>query len=120
MLWYGPGPDAETQRDVLEIVIPAALQAVQQTFRSLSGVPGILLRGFESARVPEFFTNFFPDTPVLAPGAATNGAEPLIVHRDVRTLARDTSIKDPASVIVLEQQLDLYRITTAKVDLAGI
>ena len=47
------------------IVIPAALQAVEKTFRSLSDVPGVSLRGFEFGKVAEFFAIHFPDLPVL-------------------------------------------------------
>lgn len=119
-LWQGPSSDEETSRDALKIVIPAALQAVRQTFQSLSGAPGISLRGFETGKVAEFFTQHFPDTPILAPNAYTNGGgPPLIVHRDEHTLAQDHSLKDAASVMVLEQQLDLYRISRAKIDLKG-
>ena len=119
-LWHGPGPDEETRQDALKIVVPAAFQAIRQTFQSLSGSPGISLRGFETGKVAEFFTNHFPDTPIIAPGTHTNGAgAPLIVHRDERSLALDNSVEDPASVMVLEQQLDLYRIGSAKIDLKG-
>jgi glycosyltransferase involved in cell wall biosynthesis len=119
-LWQGPGPDAETIQDTFKIVMPAAFQAIQQTFQSLSNVSGISLRGFESGKAAEFFTSHFPDTPIVAPDAHVNGSgPPLIVHRDEATLARDGSITDPGSVMVLEQQLDMYRIVRAKVDLKG-
>jgi glycosyltransferase involved in cell wall biosynthesis len=119
-LWNGPGPDEETRQDAFKIVVPAAFQAVRQTFRSLSGSPGISLRGFETGKIAEFFTNHFPDTPIIAPGTHTNGAgAPLIVHRDERTLAADNTVSDPGNVMVLEHQLDLYRIGSAKIDLKG-
>jgi hypothetical protein len=119
-LWHGPGSDDNTRQDVLKIVIPAALQAIQQTFRSLSNVAGLCLKGFESTRIFDFFRQTYPDTPILAAEAvAPGGAGALIVHRDERSLAQDNAIMDRASVVVLERLLDLYRITTAKVDLRG-
>jgi glycosyltransferase involved in cell wall biosynthesis len=117
MLWHGPGSDDDTKRDVLQIVMPAAFQAVQQTYRSMPDAHGLSLRGFESGRIGEFFTQYFPDTPLLHPGEANGSA--LVVHRDERTLAQDNAAGDPAAVMVVERLLDLYRITTAKVDLAG-
>jgi glycosyltransferase involved in cell wall biosynthesis len=118
VVWHGPGPDQDMQHDVLKIVIPAALQAIRQTYRSLSDVSGIALRGFKSGKVSEFFASHFPDTPILAPDARPNGhGAPLVVHRDERTLALDNSIADAASVMVLAQQLDLYRIARANIDL---
>jgi glycosyltransferase involved in cell wall biosynthesis len=119
-LWYGPGSDQDINRDILKIVIPAALQAVQKTFRSLIDVSGVSLRGFESGKAAEFFATYFPDLPILAAGAGpTGGAAPLILHRDERTLAQDNSTGDPARVMVLEQQLDLYRIARPRIDLKG-
>ncbi len=121
VLWYGPGTADDTQNDVLALVIPAALQGIQQTYRSLSDVSGLSLRGFESERLPEFYKRFFPDTPLLPPGTAANGkGAPLIVHRDAKTLAQDRSIEDPTSVLVLEQLAELYRVTAVKVDLSEI
>ena len=119
VLWHGPGSDSETTHDVLKIVIPAALQAVAQTFASLSGATGLSLRGFESARITEFFTQYFPDMPILPPGDGSGADGVLIVHRDERTLGQDGTIADSTGVMVLERLLDLYRITKAKIDLAG-
>ena len=119
VLWHGPGSEAETRRDVLQIVIPAALQAVGQTCRSLSGSAGISLRGFESGQIAELFARHFPDAPILSPGAHVNGNSALIVHRDERRLAQDASVGDPAEVLVLEGLLDLYRVTQARIDLKG-
>jgi glycosyltransferase involved in cell wall biosynthesis len=120
VLWYGTGSDQDTDRDIRMIVIPAALQAVQKTFRSLTDASGVSLRGFESGKVAEFFALYFPDLPILAPQASPEcGADPLILHRDERTLAQDHSVGDPSRVMVLEQQLDLYRIASPKIDLKG-
>jgi glycosyltransferase involved in cell wall biosynthesis len=118
-LWHGPGSDDNTRQDVLKIVIPAALQAIQQTFRSLSNVAGLCLKGFESTRIFDFFRQSYPDTPILTAEAIAPGAGALIVHRDERSLAQDNSIADRTGVLVLERLLDMYRITTAKVDVRG-
>jgi hypothetical protein len=120
VLWHGPGTDEDTHRDALRIIIPAALQAVQQTYRSLSEPAGVSFRGFESAQINEFFSRYFPDTPILAPDAKPNGGtDPLILHRDERTLAQDASVDDPAKVMIMERLLDQYRVTTARIDLNG-
>jgi glycosyltransferase involved in cell wall biosynthesis len=119
-LWHGPGSDDTTRQDVLRIVIPAALQAIHQTFRSLSNVAGLCLKGFESARIFDFFRQSYPDTPILAAETiAPGGAGALIVHRDERSLAQDNSIADGSGVLVLERLLDMYRIGTAKIDIRG-
>ena len=120
VLWHGPGSDEETRRDALRIVIPAALQAVQQTFSSSSGSPGLSLRGFEFGQIAEFFSRYFPETPILPPTSKPNGAgEPLVVHRDESTLSHDQSVDDPARAVVFERLLNLYRITPARIELAG-
>jgi hypothetical protein len=119
-LWHGPGTNEDMHRDILKIVLQAALQAVQQTFEGVANSPGISLRGFESGKAAEFFAAYFPQTPILANGAAQDGGPaPLILHRDSRTLAADTSISDPAGVMVLEEQMDVYRVSKAKIDLKG-
>src|SRR5262249_15589631 len=119
-LWHGPGSKEDMQRDVISIAVPAALQAVQQTYVSQSGAPGISLRGFETSKAAEFSSTHFPNTPLLPPNAAAQGdTPPLIVHRDAQTLARDRSITDPARVMVFQQQIDLYRISRANIDFKG-
>jgi hypothetical protein len=117
-LWHGPGSDDNTRQDVLKIVIPAALQAIQQTFRSLSNVAALCLKGFESSRIFDFFRQSYPDTPILVAEAISPGGA-LIVHRDERSLAADNSIVDRAGVLVLERLLDMYRIGATKVDVCG-
>ena len=105
-LWHGPGSDADTSRDVLKIVIPAALQAIPQTFRSVLGASGLSLRGFESSRITEFFPRHR-----TAPGwwcIATSARS-----------RRHNVASDSSHVLVLERLLDLYRITNAKIDLKG-
>jgi hypothetical protein len=120
VLWHGAGSEEETRRDVLRIVIPAALQAVQQTYTGISDTPGISLRGFESNRIAEFFAKYYPEVPILPSDARPNGrGAPLVVHRDELTLAQDGVADDPEQIVVMERLLDLYRVTTAKIDLKG-
>ena len=76
---------------------------------------GLSFRGFESSRITEFFSDYYPDTPFLPAGEPNS----LIVHRDEASLAQDPTAGDPATVLVLERLLDLYRITKAKIDLKG-
>jgi hypothetical protein len=119
-LWRGPGTPEQMHNDVLKVVVQAALQAVQRMFQSVSGCPGICLRGFESGKAAEFFARYFPATPLVAADAKLEGdAAPLILHRDEQTLAQDTSIQDASRVMVLAQQMDLYRIARTKIDLKG-
>jgi len=118
-LWHGPGPDEETRQDVLRLVLPAALQAVQLAFQSLSNAVGISLRGFESNQAAVFFAIQYPATPILAPGASATGDGVLVLHRDEQTLAQDPEPGDPSRLLVLQRLMDLYRITRTNVDLAG-
>lgn len=78
---------------------------------------GLSFRGFESSRITEFFSDYYPDTPFLPAGEPNS----LIVHRDEASLAQDLTVGDPATVLVLvlTRLLDLYRITKAKIDLKG-
>jgi glycosyltransferase involved in cell wall biosynthesis len=117
VLWHGPGSDEETRQDVLRLVLPAALQAVQLTFTGLSTATGISLRGFETGQIVGFFATHYPDTLILPPNA--DSATSLVLHRDEQTLSQDTAAGDPAKVMVLERLLDLYRITRSKIDLKG-
>jgi hypothetical protein len=119
ILWHGPGPDEETRQDVLRIVLPAAFQAVQLAFESLSNAAGISFRGFESNRPVEFFSIQYPATPIL-PSNAETGDGVLVVHRDEQTLAQDPAPGDPSRLLVLQRLMDAYRITRTNVDLAGL
>jgi hypothetical protein len=65
VLWNGPG-SPETQRsDVLNLTVPAALQLIQETYRNLSDVGGLVLHGFHGRMLPEFFAQHYPDLKLL-------------------------------------------------------
>ncbi len=70
------------------------------------------MRGFESDKAREFLATFFADVPLL-PAGSTNGSA-LVVHRDEHTLAQDTDPGDPATVLVMERLLDLYRVDKSR------
>jgi hypothetical protein len=78
--------DADISRDVLKIAIPAALQAIQQTFRSLPAPLACAAR-LRIEPITEFFSDYYPDIALLSAAAPSNGAG-LVVHRDERSLAR--------------------------------
>ena len=121
VLWYGVGSAENARQDVLRLALPAALQAIQQTFHSLSDMDGISFRGFASRQVFDFFATHYPDVPIHGAGTAGNdAAKALIVHRDDRTLAADASAGASRHVLVLERLIDLYRISRGNVDVGEL
>jgi hypothetical protein len=117
-LWSGPGNFDAITNDVRRLSLPAALQAVQRTYRSLSGADGLSLRGFTTNTVADFFAANYPDIRVLVPKEAC--AHPLILHRDEQSLAQDPSVAGAGNVFVLERLLNLYRVVREKVDVSLI
>jgi glycosyltransferase involved in cell wall biosynthesis len=117
VLWDGPGTRDDIQRDMLRLVLPAALQAISQTVRSLSDVDGLALRGFASRQIHDTFAKRYPETLLLAEG---DDRPALIVHRDEGTLAADTQAEGARNILVLERLLDLYRVARERVDLSGL
>lgn len=114
VLWNGPGPRERIQKDAEQLVMPAALQSINQTCNSLSSSSALDLRGFSSRQVHDAFAQRFPDTRILAPGEA---GEALIVHRDERTLAGDRQAQAAHNVLVLQHILTQFRLARDSFDL---
>jgi hypothetical protein len=117
VLWSGPGSPEEVRRDAVEITLPAALQAIQETCRTLTGVSGLWLEGFETRQVHDLFRLLYPDLTLLdAPAAGAGDARPLIVRKH----AASTSEGASGYELSLDRVLDQYRINAAPLDLAEL
>jgi glycosyltransferase involved in cell wall biosynthesis len=121
VLWSGPGSQEDVRRDALEITFPAALQAIQETCRTLSGVSGVQLEGFRTRQVQDFFGLHYPDLALLESADAVSwegSGRPLVVRKH-----GSPSVEAAASSgyeLSLERLLDLYRINAASIDLTGL
>jgi hypothetical protein len=117
VLWSGPGSPEEERRDTVEITLPAALQAIQETCRTLTGVSGLWLDGFETRKIHDLFRLLYPDLTLLDSRAAGSGdTRPLVV----RKYASPTSEGAPGYELSLERVLDMYRINATPLDLAAL
>jgi glycosyltransferase involved in cell wall biosynthesis len=120
VLWSGPGSQEDVRRDALAITFPAALQAIQETSRTLSDVSGVRLEGFKTRQVHDFFGLHYPDLTLLeSPDAASRdgNARPLVVRKH-----GSPPVEDAASgyELSLDRLLDMYRINAAPIDLAAL
>jgi glycosyltransferase involved in cell wall biosynthesis len=110
VLWSGPGPVEDQQRDALEITLPAALQAIRETCRTLTGVSGIRFEGFRTRTLEDFFRHNYPELPVLDDAATTGGGQPVIVRK------HGVPGDDTGYAFALDALLDVYRVTTMPID----
>jgi len=117
VLWKGPGTRDDVQRDVLRLVMPAALATVHQTYRALSDAEGVVLRGFSSQEVPATLAQRYPQMPILDESRADRA---LVVHRDEAALASDPKPPRDGANLVLEQLVRLYRTSRDRVDLSTL
>jgi len=113
VLWSGPGDVAEQQRDALKITLSAAVQAIQETYRTLSAPAGVRFEGFETPAVPDFFREQYPDIPVVDARGATDRT--VVVHK-YATDADATA----GYAFALDRLIDLYRINTMRVDVSQL
>ncbi len=111
VLWSGPGTAQEQDRDAREITFPAALQAVQETYRTLTGVTGLRLEGFHTRGVHDFFREHAPDIPLLDGPASDGRAVVLRKHG-----APDES----GYAFALDTLVDMYRINTRPIDVSQL
>jgi hypothetical protein len=121
VLWSGPGSPEDIRRDALEITFPAALQAIQETYRTLTGVSGLRLEGFTTRDAHEFFGLHYPDLALLDPPASGAGdatARPLVVRKHEASAA-DTAASSGYE-LALDRLLDTYRINAVPIDLATL
>jgi glycosyltransferase involved in cell wall biosynthesis len=109
VLWSGPGTAEEQQRDALHLTFPAALQAIQETCRTLTGVSGVCFEGFRTRQLHDFFRTHYPDLPVVDPDAADERAVVVRKHGEPDGYA-----------FALDRLLDIYRINALPIDLAPL
>lgn len=121
VLWSGPGSQEDVRRDALEITFPAALQAIQETCRTLSGVSGLRLEGFTTPRVHDFFRLHYPDLMLLEladPVAREGHPRPLVVRKHGSPSADEGA---PSGYeLSLDRLLDTYRISPAPIDVTEL
>jgi glycosyltransferase involved in cell wall biosynthesis len=119
VLWSGPGSPEEVRRDAVDITFPAALQAIQETCRTLTGVSGLWLDGFKTRQVHDLFRLLYPDLTLLdSPGDGSRNGDtrPLVV----RKYASPSSEGGAGYELSLERLLELYRINTVPLDLGEL
>jgi hypothetical protein len=119
VLWSGPGSPEDVRRDAVDITFPAALQAIQETCRTLTGVSGLWLDGFRTRQVHDLFRLLYPDVTLLdSPTGGSGDARPLVVRKHAPPSSG--SGEAPGYELSLERVLDQYRISTAPLDLAEL
>ncbi len=120
VLWRGPGSAEDQRRDVLSIVLPAALQAVYSIYDGLSDVSGLCPVGFRTNSIHEFFHRHYPEVNMLAADACqTAGPDghPLVLFRDDRA-AGESPIGGPPFEysLWLNRLMINYHVNTATPD----
>jgi glycosyltransferase involved in cell wall biosynthesis len=124
VLWHGAGSPEEQQRDVNAIVLPAALQTVRSTYCGLGDVTGLLLRGFGTRQIHDFFRQTYPEVKLLEPDGVlpeTPAGRPLVLFRDGRAAA-DFPVGPDADgySLRLDQLMENYRVNTLTLDLSPL
>ena len=83
-LWYGSGSVEKQKREFEQLVLPAAIQSLVMTAKSLSNQIGILPVGFQGDFVCGFCQKFFPEVRFLGDGKSDSGdigCEVLVLKR---------------------------------------
>lgn len=123
VLWHGPGSPDRQRRDVMEIVLPAALQAVAKVCQCLSGVAGLLPVGFHTPQIADFFRRHYPAIALLDPNSARSAwppGQPVALFKDQDSSKGCTAFELlPGHSLWLDELLETYRVNTASVDLGG-
>lgn len=114
ILWYGPGTLAQQQSDMGQIALPAALHAVFEMTQSLSDVKGLVLEGFTSGNIGNFFKLHYPQLTVLAaPAEPPADGRYLYLVRDTPAAAGNTD----GYRFYLDQLMRSYRLNSLRADL---
>jgi hypothetical protein len=124
VLWHGPGSAEDQRRDVVSIVVPAALQAVHAVYTGLTDVSGLHLSGFRTTQIHDFLRRHYPDIRLLTTDACSQdstGVRPLTLFRDSRPATElHASEFCNGHVLWLDQLADKYRIHKASLDLSDL
>jgi glycosyltransferase involved in cell wall biosynthesis len=113
VLWSGPGTIEEQQHDALALTVPAALQAIQETYRTLTAPAGLWFEGFETRVIPDFFREHYSDIPVLEGSRAPDRA----------VIVRKHGTPDDAATgyaFALDRLLETYRVNTIAIDVSQL
>ncbi len=124
VLWHGPGSPEQQRQDVMEVVLPAALQAVAKVCCCLSGVAGLLLSGFRTPQIAGFFRRHYPEIALLEPDPARSAwppGQPVVLFKDQLSSKSCSTFEPlPGHSLWLDELLETYRVNTAKVDLVAL
>lgn len=117
ILWYGAGNEQQQRIDASEIALPAALHAVHELSESLSDVNGLLLEGFATRMVHDFFSAHYPQLKVLdAPAEPPTAGRYLYLARN----APSSGAANDGYHLHLDELLRIYRVSTVRFDLSGM
>ncbi len=123
VLWNGPGSVDDQRRDAIEISLPAAMQAVHDTYEILSEVSGLVLQGFRSRQIHDFFRRHYPDLKLLESTAASPAGtgRPLVVYKSDAGIPDDPhDTAYPGYRLYLNRLLENYRVCPVQIDLTGL
>jgi len=117
VLWNGPGAPDDVQRDLMNLVLPAAARSVALTFESISAVKALRLAGFSSRWLHDFLAYWHPTLPIDT-ATAPPGEGVLVVYRDEASRASVPS-SGGSDALVFEQFVRLHRVAADTVDLTS-
>lgn len=124
VLWHGPGSPEQQRQDIMEIVLPAALQAVAKFCCCLTDVAGLLLSGFRTPQIADFFRRHYPEIALLEPDSAKSAwppGQPVALFKDQGSTTGCSAFEPlPSRCLWLNELLETYRVNTAKVDLVAL
>lgn len=122
-LWQGTSQPLDMQTEIDQVVVPAALQAIKETFESTSSTDSVAFHGFKTPDIPDAFADRYPSIPVAhdtpaaweAFGRAKNG------HLHVmKTEADLRGLPIQGNVVLFERLIDFYQTTSFNIGLGAI
>lgn len=117
VLWYGPGTQEQQRHDLFQLAFPAAIQAIYETYRGLSNVSGVILRGFAGRQVHDFLRTHYQDVPLLEGDApAPSDFQPLVVFRSDLEAGAGGEESQPGYALYFNRLLENYRVNTVRLD----
>lgn len=115
MLWRGNLAPFDLQNEIDEVVVPAALQAIYETFETGSDFSQLAFHGFRTPAIPGAFARAYPSVPLE--GSAERCRDALL-RRDRRYLHVAKTAADlggqpiDGHIVLLDNLLDLYSTTS--------
>lgn len=114
ILWRGDESPLELQAEIDTVVVPAALQAVAESFEAVSGCESVAFHGFKTPRLAEAFASRHPTIPLAG---SPETAWQALLDGEWRHLHVVRSAGDlppgalPGNVLLFDNLLDLYQTT---------